>query len=86
MPLLIEFDGERFEVRERSAPNQGHRYEFKWANGPAGGTYGFAIGGGPLERAMLENAARGFVRSFYEPGGVGESDFPSFVQHRRAKP
>lgn len=82
--MLVQFDDERFEVHEVAQPNGHHQYQFAWLNGPANGTYGFAIGGGILAREGLERAAREFVSSFFEPGGVGPSDFPSFVEARRS--
>ncbi|WP_157681815.1 hypothetical protein [Microbacterium pygmaeum] len=84
MNVLIEVDGERFEVNESRAPNGRQQYQFDWLNGPADGTYGFAVGGGVLTRDAIEAEARGFVTSFFGVGGIGPSDFPSFIEARRS--
>lgn len=82
--LGIWGSGERFEVHESRRTDGSYQYEFAWLNGPADGTYGFAIGGGALGLEELERETRGFVSSFFEPEGIGPSDFPSFVRARRS--
>ncbi|WP_206494875.1 hypothetical protein [Microbacterium sp. KRD174] len=84
MNMVIEVDQERFDVREEVQPDGTYRYQFAWMNGPANGGYGFAVGGGKLTWEALERAAQGFVRSFFEPDGIGASDFPSFVEARNS--
>lgn len=53
-------------------------YDFAWLNGPAEGTYRFTVGvtAGRIAAKELAVQARGFVEGFYEPGGIGETDFP----------
>lgn len=79
--------GERFRVSERVQPSGDMSYDFAWLNGPAEGTYGFTVGRAPrgahMEREELETAARNFVESFYEPGGIGEEDFPEHVAAKK---
>jgi hypothetical protein len=58
--------------------------DFDWLNGPDEGTYGFTVGWttGLPRREELVAEARRFVEAFYEPGGIGETDFPN---HTRAE-
>jgi hypothetical protein len=90
MSVVIEVEGERFEVRTRT--RRGHRaYDFTWLNGPADSSYGFTLGmtstgpasPGELSRTEIEDEARLFVRAFFSPDGIGPSDFPEFVASRR---
>ena len=81
--LELSIDGELFRIRERNQPPGRLSYHFAWLNGPGDGTYGFFVGLSqpiPMSREALISEARGFVDSFYEPGGIGEEDFPD---HKR---
>ncbi|MGJ9374318.1 hypothetical protein [Nesterenkonia sp. CF4.4] len=82
-PLEFTVDGEIFRVSERFQDDGRMSYDFAWLNGPADGTYGFTVGCSPLgarmTRGELMEAGRGFAASFYEPGGIGEEDFPEHV-------
>jgi hypothetical protein len=75
-PFEVVVQGELFRISERTQPDGGTSYDFAWLNGPAGGTYGFTIGGSTAAAKELVAAARGFVEAFYGPGGIGETDFP----------
>ncbi len=88
--MMIEVDGERFDIRMRTGPNGQRAYDFSWLNGPSGQPYGFTIGtidpmSHDLTSADLEEKARGFVLGFFSPGGVGDTDFPGFVASRRGR-
>lgn len=77
---------ELFRVSESNQPPGRLSYHFAWLNGPDEGTYGFTVGLTqpiPMSREELTAEARGFVEAFYEPGGIGEEDFP---RHRPAEP
>ncbi|MGJ9426365.1 hypothetical protein ACHABX_11055 [Nesterenkonia halotolerans] len=80
---------ERFRVSERVQPDGHMSYDFHWLNGPAEGTYGFTVGCAPLGALMtrreLEAAARNFVESFYEPGGIGDEDFPDHIAAKKIR-
>lgn len=80
----VRIDGELFRVSERIQPGGQMSYDFAWLNGPAEGTYGFTVGCAPLGARMtreeLETAGSNFVESFYQPGGIGEEDFPEHVE------
>lgn len=88
--MLIEVEGERFEVTTRAELGQ-RAYDFTWLNGPGGSSYGFTLGMTstgttfPRERSRLEleDEARQFVRAFFSPDGVSPADFPEFVASRR---
>jgi hypothetical protein len=71
-------------------------YDFAWLNGPADGSYGFTVGifnvgvgsARPqiiprMTREELLAEAQEFIAGFYEPGGIGEEDFPN---HAPAQP
>lgn len=85
-PFEFAVDGEVFRVSERFQPDGQMSYDFAWLNGPADGTYGFTVGCAPLGARMtrdeLVEAGRGFATSFYEPGGIGEEDFPEHLAQR----
>lgn len=92
--LEFSIDGEMFRVSERRQSSGMMSYDFAWLNGPDGGTYGFTVGlqtaPGPdpnahMTREDLMNEARGFVAGFYEPGGIGEEDFPDHTPPRAPK-
>jgi len=68
--------GERFRISERTQPGGAMSYDFAWLNGPADGSYGFTVGRSAATPKDLVAEARGFVESFYGPGGIGETDFP----------
>lgn len=77
---------ELFRVSESNRPPGRLSYHFAWLNGPNDGTYGFTVGLTqpiPMSREELTAEVRGFVDAFYEPGGIGEEDFPD---HRPAEP
>lgn len=75
----VVVEGELFRISERTSPGGAMTYDFAWLNGPAEGTYGFSLGrpSGRSTEEELVAAARGFVKAFYEPGGIGETDFPN---------
>lgn len=86
-------------MSERTQPDGALNYDLSWLNGPASGTYGFTIGRSAIAsdegssnvatgmtREELTNAVRGFVESFYEPGGIGSGDFPDHISRERGKP
>lgn len=90
--LEFAVDNELFRVIERRQPNGMLSYDFAWLNGPNDGTYGFTVGlavagtgaagSDPfarMSREQLVEEARGFVEAFYQPGGIGEQDFPGHV-------
>jgi hypothetical protein len=90
-PFEVIVDDELFRISERRRPGGALSYDFSWLNGPADGTYGFnasrfiaSSADEPLTfvpsmtRDELVAEVRGFVKSFHEPGGVGE-DFPEHV-------
>lgn len=80
----LSIDGELFRVSESNRPPGRLSYHFAWLNGPDEGTYGFTLGLSqpiPMSQKELTAEAREFVESFYEPGGIGEEDFPD---HRPA--
>lgn len=83
MNTVIDVDEEVFDVHGQAQPDGSFSYHFSWTNGPAGGTYGFALGGPKLEREALEREVRGFIRSFFAPDGIGTTDFPDFVESRK---
>ena len=80
-PFELVVRGELFRISERIQPGGAMSYDFAWLNGPAEGTYGFTVGrsSGRTRTAAKElvRQARGFVDGFYEPGGIGETDFPN---------
>lgn len=88
--MLIEVEGERFEVETRVQPGQ-RAYDFTWLNGPSESSYGFILGltstgqatPNDLSQTEIEDEARLFVRAFFSPDGIGPSDFPEFVASRR---
>lgn len=84
-------DDELFHISERRQPSGALSYDFSWLNGPADGTYGFNASRfiassadesltsvPPMTRDELVAEVRGFVKGFYESGGIGE-DFPDHV-------
>lgn len=92
----VSVDGELFRISERRESSTAITYEFTWLNGPANGTYGFAIGAvavhseepepcraSELSREHLIAQVQGFVDSFYDDGGIGQQDFPDHVPARR---
>lgn len=76
----VVVQGELFRISERPSPGGAVTYDFAWLNGPAEGTYGFSLGrsSGRSTEEELVAAARGFVEAFYEPDGIGETDFPNY--------
>lgn len=91
--LEFTIDDELFRVSERRQPSGMMSYDFAWLNGPDSGNYGFTVGlsvagsgpSAPMTPEQLMDAARGFVKSFYEPGGIGEEDFPNHTPARARK-
>lgn len=92
--LEFSIDGEMFRVTERRQPSGMMSYDFAWLNGPDGGTYGFTVGlqtasgadpDARMTREDLMDEARGFIEGFYEPGGIGEEDFPDHAPPRALK-
>lgn len=83
MNMVINVDGELFDVSDAPQPGGTFVYHFTWTSGPANGTYGFTVGGRARAVEALERAARGFLRSFFEPGSIGVSDFPAFTESRK---
>lgn len=85
-PHEFTVDGETFHVAERFQADGRMSYDFSWLNGSADGTSGFTVGCSPLGARMtreeLAEAGRDFASSFYEPGGIGEEDFPEHVARR----
>ncbi len=94
-PFEVTIDDELFRISERRQPDGGLSYDFAWLNGPAGGTYGFTVGKfaagsaghtpddtARMTEDELLDEVRGFVESFYEPGGIGEEDFPEHIPAR----
>lgn len=86
--LLIEVQGERFEVNRRTGPDGRVALDFEWINGPGESSYGFTVGStssaqNDYSRAFIENEAELFVRAFFSDDGIGPSDFPEFVEARR---
>jgi hypothetical protein len=90
-PFEVIVDDELFRISERRQPSGALSYDFSWLNGPADGTYGFNASqfiasstDAPLTsvpsitRDELVAEVRGFVKSVYELGGIGE-DFPDHV-------
>ena len=77
-PFEVTVRGERFRISERTQPSGETSYDFAWLNGPAAGTYGFTVGrsSGRFDAADLVTQAHRFVDGFYEPGGIGPTDFP----------
>ncbi|MDA3804156.1 hypothetical protein PED38_05035 [Clavibacter sp. CT19] len=73
--------GERWRIAEREPRGATPAYDLDWLSGPAGGTYGFTVGGGRLTPEQLIAEATAFVEGFSEPGGIGE-DFAGFVPAR----
>lgn len=95
-PFQISVDGEWFRVSERGDSRSAITYDFTWLNGPADGTYGFSVEAiairdddtdspnrTTLSREQLTAQVQGFVDSFYEEGGIGQTDFPEHVPARR---
>lgn len=88
--MMVEVEGERFDIKMRLGPDGQRFYDFSWINGPSEQTYGFTIGTNtPMTHefspADLEEKARGFVAGFFSPGGIGETEFPKFVTTRRGR-
>ncbi|MCW3492432.1 hypothetical protein [Microbacterium sp. SSM24] len=88
--MLIEVQGERFEVERRTEPDGGIVYDFTWVNGPGASSYGFTVGStssaqNDFSRAFIEKEAGLFVRAFFSDDGIGPSDFPEFVEARRKR-
>ncbi len=94
--LELSVDGEVFRISERVATGGQVSYDFAWLNGPADGSYGFTVSKisgcsvptGPeamprMTQEELLAEAQGFIAGFYEPGGIGEEDFPD---HTPAQP
>lgn len=95
-PIEISVDGELFRISQRRGAEGSVGYDFSWLNGPAGGTYGFSVGGvivgdasadeaieaSTFSRDQLIAQVQGFLRSFYEEGGIGQTDVPD---HRPAQ-
>ncbi|MFJ4223371.1 hypothetical protein [Microbacterium sp. NPDC089695] len=84
MNTVIEVDHELFDVEGQRQPDGTFNYQFSWTNGPAGGTYGFAVGGAELGHEELEHQVRGFIQTFFAPDGVGATDFPDFLEARNS--
>ncbi|WP_445443334.1 hypothetical protein [Clavibacter sp. km1a] len=64
--------GELWRIAEREPRGATPSYDLAWLTGPAGGTYGFTIGGGHLTPEQLIAEATAFVEGSSEPGGLGE--------------
>lgn len=90
--IELSVDDELFRVSKRRQPNGMMSYDFAWLNGPNDGTYGFTVGlvaagtdaagfdaVARMSREQLGEEARGFMEAFYQPGGIGEQDFPAHV-------
>lgn len=90
-PFEVIVDEELFRINERRQPSGSLSYDFSWLNGPAEGTYGFNVSRlvassaeetvtpmPSMTRDELVEEVRGFVKGFYEPGGISE-DFPDYV-------
>jgi hypothetical protein len=73
--------GERWRIAEREPRGATPTYDLAWLTGPAGGTYGFTVGGGHPTPEQLIAEATAFVGGFSEPGGLGE-DLAGFVPAR----
>ncbi|RII94832.1 hypothetical protein DZF95_03230 [Clavibacter michiganensis] len=78
--------GERWRIAERepadgTPADAAPTYDLTWLSGPAGGTYGFTVGGARRSAEQLTAEADAFVDGFSEPGGIGE-DFAGFVPAR----
>lgn len=84
-PFEVNVDGELFRISERTQPGGALSYDFTWLNGPVDGTYGFTVGqvvaasgesasesASRITREHLVKEAREFVKSFDEPGEIGE--------------
>ncbi|XKH53995.1 hypothetical protein LG293_14885 [Citricoccus nitrophenolicus] len=88
--LEFSIDDELFRVSQRRQPTGMMSYDFAWLNGPDNGSYGFTVGlsvawsdtRARRSPEQLIDEARGFIKGFYEPGGIGEEDFPD---HRPAR-
>ncbi|GAA1678529.1 hypothetical protein GCM10010977_18350 [Citricoccus zhacaiensis] len=88
--LEFSIDDELFRVSQRRQPTGMMSYDFAWLNGPDNGKYGFTVGFSVAwsdpraQRApeQLMDEARGFIEGFYEPGGIGEEDFPDHTPDR----
>jgi hypothetical protein len=72
---------ELWRIAEREPSGATPTYDLTWLSGPAGGTYGFTIGGGHRAPERLIAEATAFVEAFSEPGGLGE-DCAGFVPAR----
>ncbi len=94
--LELSVGAEMFRISERVATGGQVSYDFAWLNGPADGSYGFtvskiSVGSGPtgpgagsrMTQEELLSEAQAFIAGFYEPGGIGEEDFPD---HAPAQP
>lgn len=80
-PFEVVIRGERFRISEQSTGYGTVSCDFDWLNGPLDGTYGFSVGwttGLPRRKELVAEARR-FVEAFYEPGGIGETDFPGHI-------
>lgn len=73
--------GERWRIAERDPADATPAYDLTWLSGPAGGAYGFTVGGARRSAEQLTAEADAFVDRFVEPGGIGE-DFAGFVPAR----
>ncbi len=88
--LKFSIDDELFRVSQRRQPTGMMSYDFEWLNGPDNGNYGFTVGlsvdwSDPRAQRtpeQLMDEARGFIEGFYEPGGIGEADFPEHIPAR----
>jgi hypothetical protein len=77
----VSVRGERWRITEREPAGETPAYDLTWLSGPAGGSYGFTIGGAGRTREELVAEVAAFLRDFSAPGGIGE-DFPDFVPAR----
>jgi hypothetical protein len=90
-PFEVIVDDELFRISGRYQSGGALSYHFSWLNGPADGTHGFnasrviaSSADEPLNsvpfmtRDELVAEVRGFVKGFYESGGICE-DFPEHV-------
>ena len=73
--------GELWRIAERQPAGATPTYDLDWLDGPAGGTYGFTVGGALRTPEQLIAEVAAFVDAFSEPGGIGE-DFDGFVPAR----
>ncbi|NJC24268.1 hypothetical protein BJ994_003344 [Arthrobacter pigmenti] len=78
-PFEVTIEQEVFCISERRQPTGNMSYDFLWLNGPVEG-YGYTVAlshpDSRMSREELVDEVRGFLQGFYEPGGIGEEDFP----------